>query len=908
LASKYLSDRVAVATVALFLTKRLASIETINWALQLNPNEPTTRAALLQLIDSAEGHKLAEPWRTAWRMIEEYWDAPPDSKLDNSASHQIRGRVRSGERSGSLVTAILERVAPRLRVSGISQLGQSKRRPLGKPRSVAQLLSGGLTSGSVIDPGEMGLHEVDDDGFLIALASGLEGALAKGLDIARRLGWDGERKLYKLGLLHRVYFVAEADRKSSEHEPDVFHSGIAPCVKLLCFVVERLASRHATAAADYVARWKLTPSPIHLRLWAALSRNRWVAPAEVVGRELEALDDRRYWDIRNFPEIAELRAVRFDEFGPTIQRNLAKRLRKLPSRDHWPRAMDRTDIDRERLIWSLREFRRIQIAGGTLSEKDKLWLTGKIANFPGVAQMSRLDDGFVGTSKARWIAPNPDDQYNLLTGEARLSALETALRSTQRGWRYDTSGRASDWLLQPGNAAKLIADFEVIPGNGGDFPKAWEHFGRAHRPMTETGGPLPQTESAQEAMRVLSLLAKLPTGTIRQSIDGVASWMSTWRSQIAQSEDGAMVWERMWPIAVEATNAGQQDDAHIDLNLLSPSTDGREPLDLDTLNTPVGELVGVFLEACPRIDAGDRPFSDKSAARRMRDTAITATGRSGLIVRHRLIEYMQYFVEVDPEWTEQQLIGPLLRDDDSAISLWRALGRQLQFVRVLQLIGAPMISRVLDSRLGRETRQSLVLSLVVECLHSYNESRRPAVSLPQVQQMIRALDDEDRAHAAGALRRFVYEVSAAHPNEPQAPTAGAVFRGAAAPFLRDVWPQERSLATPGISKAFAGLPATSRDAFAIAVDAIQRFLVPFDCWSMLDYGLYSNEGDEPKLSIIDDAAKGLALLQLLDSTIGTAENAVIPYELGDALAQIEKTSPGLVHDPIFRRLAAVTRR
>ena len=67
---------------------------------------------------------------------------------------------------------------------------------------------------------------------------------------------------------------------------------------------------------------------------------------------------------------------------------------------------------------------------------------------------------------------------------------------------------------------------------------------------------------------------------------------------------------------------------------------------------------------------------------------------------------------------------------------------------------------------------------------------------------------------------------------------------------------------------------------------------------MLDYGLYGNEGDEPKLSIIDDATKGLALLQLLDFTIGTAENAVIPYELGDALAQIEKTSPGLVHDPI----------
>ncbi len=95
---------------------------------------------------------------------------------------------------------------------------------------------------------------------------------------------------------------------------------------------------------------------------------------------------------------------------------------------------------------------------------------------------------------------------------------------------------------------------------------------------------------------------------------------------------------------------------------------------------------------------------------------------------------------------------------------------------------------------------------------------------------------------------------------------------AARPFLERVWPQERSLATPGVARAFADLPATCGEAFAEAVDAIERFLVPFDCWSMSDYGLFGEEegNGEAKLSQINDQQKAEAFLRLLDRTIGTA--------------------------------------
>jgi hypothetical protein len=234
----------------------------------------------------------------------------------------------------------------------------------------------------------------------------------------------------------------------------------------------------------------------------------------------------------------------------------------------------------------------------------------------------------------------------------------------------------------------------------------------------------------------------------------------------------------------------------------------------------------------------------------------------------------------------------------------------------LKIIGGAMAERATDRRLGRETRRRLVFSIVIEALHAYREGRDPAVPNSRVQQMLRTLDDEVRASAANAIQQFVRELSAkAHEDgqpegeEPEiGASAAALFRSAAAPFLRDVWPQERSLATPGISGALADLPATSREAFAEAVDAIARFLVPFECWSMLDYGLYGEEGETKKLTIINDEDKAKALLRLLDLTVGTSEGAVIPHDLTDALDQIRSVAPSLADAAAFRRLSTAARR
>jgi hypothetical protein len=379
---------------------------------------------------------------------------------------------------------------------------------------------------------------------------------------------------------------------------------------------------------------------------------------------------------------------------------------------------------------------------------------------------------------------------------------------------------------------------------------------------------------------------------------------------------GLPVWLRVWPVAVEATNSRPEKDDEADLSVTARSVDDdREPMDLDTLNTPAGKLVGVFLAACPTLTPDSQAFAVGSAERQMRDAVIASTGRSGLIARHRLIEALPYFLRADPAWAQVHLIAPLLEDDGASLALWRAIARRTHFTDVLRIIGGAIAERATDRRLGRETRQRLVFSLVIESLHAFREGRDPAVPNSRVQQMLRTLDDEVRASAANAIPQFVRELSMQAPDgqpegkkQQNAASAATLFRSAAMPFLRDVWPQERSLATPGVSGALADLPATSGDAFAEAVDAIARFLVPFECWSMIDYGLYGQEGEAKKLAVINDEPKAKALLRLLDLTVGTSEGAVIPHDLTDALDQIRSVAPSLAEAPAFRRLSTAARR
>ena len=907
-------ERARFRTVAAFLKDRLAEPETVDWALRLRPDRQVERAAIFELLTGSGAPRLREPYATAWPLILESWSYCETGHSPESALLQIRKRLQGGDRSGSLVEEIANLSSPRLEVKPLEARPRLPARKPRRPKNFRDLLSASLTNASPFldiwgDRIDIGLNEITDAAFLHAVASALMSAVDRGLYIAHRIYGSNKRDWPLMASPLRVYFVppdiGDSDAPGGRLlEPDALTRGVAPAVKLLHAVLEHVAEFDTDAAGSILGRCRYSGIPIYRRLWAAAARNTEAVSAAEVGEFLTSLDDGDFWDFCSFPEFAELRARRFKDFEPETQALIVKRLRGgLPCKA-FPRKMEAVKVRTARRRFTAMELRRIEIGGGILPAQDRDWLLEASDEFPGLKKMA-VDGGF----RDPWIlvppyfpsSTTPKTRFDVLEGEARLQALEDALSGGT------SDDQATEWLRHSDHALHILRDLEGAASLVNCFPHLWDRFGHMHsQPERET-----PRDAQSEAARVLGLMNWLSDATIEAAIDGISRWLHMWSEHVITSELGQRVWLRAWPSAVKVTNVTDTGDVRSSsYPTIRTGGEDRAPEETNAFHLPVGKLLRVFLELFLFTEQIRDPFADGSLLAQMRDGALAAQGRSGLIAHCHLTQKVPDFLQVDPTWAMRRLVDPLLNDGDISVPLWRAIASTWIDSDILKIIGDEVPKRVLDDRLGKDTRKDLVSCLVNEGLTAFKDCREPSVSWARISQTLRAADDEIRKYAASTIWYFQdYEYKVGQVSH----SPRTSFLSAVKPFLERVWPQERSLATAGVSHQLSCLPAVSGEAFPEAVDVIERFLVPFDSCSMLSYGFCEGDMSKvfgmPRLSdAVDDEPKARALLRLLDLTVGASQNAVIPEDLGTALGQIQSEAPSLTSDSAFRRLAAAARR
>lgn len=889
-----------------FLGERLEELETMQWALSLKPTEKAKQLAIIDLAGDRRRKDLSLPWLKAWQLIIDNWNRPVIER-DSTEVYAVGERLKSREYTKRVASKIVDLVTPRLKIALVNPPHQGTRKRGKKIKSWEDLIFCTLTSGPILDIKKLELEKIDDKEFLFSLATALDNLIVSSLDLAQRIGWDGERKYWVIGQMHRVYYVQKKDGNWHDDEPDRFADGIVPAVKILYEVLARFADVDSDRAASFIKRWNPDDSQIHLRLLAALYRDSRLTSTENLNDLFLQLNETQFWELRTYPEVAELRAKRFNDLNAGTKHKILKRIKKSPPSSHYHRTMDKEQIKKARRYCAVREMKRIQLAGGELSEESTAWLKGHIPEFPELQEMKRVDEGFPEGVQVRRVESKPDLRFNTLEGEERLQALESDMRQ-KRSWFDEHEGNARNWIQDPQNCLKLISDFESADDGGSKFAKVWEKFGWAHVPVDKNENK-DNRDNLSEFSRVLSLLEQIKIETISFAINGISHWLDRWRSFLLSNPKGIKVWLRIWPIASEATNSEEvENETAIDIT--GRLDNGADPRELNTLNTPAGKLISAFLAACPDLTKEVKPFASGQPLRKIRDTIFSSEEHSLLIAQHRCLEIIDYFLFADREWAIAHLITPLKAQDASAAVLWRAISRRIRRKEALKIIGDEMIARANDNQLGRDSRSMLVSNLVIDSLHSYWRETEPAVQRSKVQQMLRSVEDEVRVSGAEILQRFLKEFSAPDQDDetPALIRPEELYSKAVKPFLVDVWPQEKSLATPGVSRALADLPASTCDCFADAVQHIGRFLVPFDCWSLGDYGFYRAGRDDLALELIDSEEKAEAFLHLLDRTIGSQERAIVPYELTHALERIRKIHPRISGQQAFRRLETAARR
>ena len=116
-------DRRVFWAAVVFLKNRLAEVDTIQWALRLSPDHRVERIAIAHLLNNdVHGPVLDEPWATTWRLIEESWTENLIHEDSSVHIFDIKRRLHHGDRTSSIVSAIVHHVAPRLKVESVDSL------------------------------------------------------------------------------------------------------------------------------------------------------------------------------------------------------------------------------------------------------------------------------------------------------------------------------------------------------------------------------------------------------------------------------------------------------------------------------------------------------------------------------------------------------------------------------------------------------------------------------------------------------------------------------------------------------------------------------------------------------------------------------------------------------------------
>ena len=873
-------NRVRQTTWA-FADGRLEDAALLEWAAALTAEHEAERSSLRDLFDQrVKG--IADPFALAWRCVFEYWQRPDAES--NHEKYLFRRELKQGGTQREVIQLIVEAVRPSLKIETSTRYqALSGEKPPRQPKLLRHLIWASISSGNRLMPKDIGLDQISDRNFLFELAMALNGALLSGLNLGRMIGSISESMDITNWQVQRVYYVPAAQFPDGGGEPDRHRDGFAPVTKLMFAVTEKLASIDAAAARRIVSSWDTSEWKLYRRLWAAAARDPGLISPDQVSAFLETVDDVEFWRPGTFPEIAEVRAVRWGEFSAASGARLERRLLRGEPLKLVPKSVDKADRVGFRQHRIRIELQRIQAAGGQLSAKAIGWLNDAIQQVE-EAPAVNLTFGFSEGVRMLRSERSSETAFDGVPSPKLLDELASMIGNG--GWD-DRMQQASEFIAR--NPSDILALLERAPDTVVSA-KVWQAFGYGFRPSDLNKGPEAASpediEKIPIATRACKAIANLGPLVLKGAIDGLASFSNSWDKLLQGADDFLVAWLTLWPIAVTATNE---------------SADVTQPLGDRAHILPVGQLL-FALSGWPAVRVGDGAFA-ASPWPKILSAIAEATGEARLDAQYILIRDIGYYYIADPAWTTANLIEPLKKareTDGGTFELWGAFGSgNLPGPEVMSELAEPLVAAAISSELPAQVRGDLAERVILSVLFSARDQQAPPVSINLAQQMLRMGGDIVRREAIRAMHEFLR-------NGEEADIARRF--GSVASVFQEVWPKELTLSSRHVSEGLAELPAAAGPYYAEAAQLVLPYLTPFDCWSLFDYGVLDSNAVDDKFSVIDSHPKASAFLAILDKTIGSEENAIIPSGLEGALLHITKVAPKLEKDIRIQRLLTLSRR
>jgi hypothetical protein len=633
--------------------------------------------------------------------------------------------------------------------------------------------------------------------------------------------------------------------------------GLSGSVLFFASLFERLAGSDIALAKNEMLAWPANDETIfaRLRIWG--SGNSELVSPEAFAEIIMRLSDETFWDSRHQRDLLIALAKRWQDLPEDMRRTIEARL--IQGRKKWDGEED-TEYEERRAL-------------STLSRLHWLAKEGCGFTFDLDAETTKLQ-----SRATRWKPEYADTAAESMEGRAGAvstdkehSALLNEPVGTILSKARELSGRTQDFLVETDPFAGLaearpVRAFRALThaARRGEYPEwAWRRF--LHAEARKSDSP---RLSALIAERV----SRYPNNAVAGFMHPVSDWFRNMSKSLA--EDSPKSFDRIVSKLIDVLRSDP-----------SSGTSGvvrgnREPdWVTEAINAPAGKLAEALFDD-PRVKGlkanGGFPADWLASL----DNLLSWDGdhrRYALVIcAHRL----NWFHAINPVWTEANILSVLDNADEldqSAVwsgFLWPARMPNLDlYLRLKPALLAFAKTRSLPRREYGRVVAEMILAGWGRTVKGTGERW---VSNDEMRDVLLRADEEFRLDLLWALEGWSKETE---------DSAWKRWREMLPVFLRDVWPRQKSVKTPGVSARLCGLALSD----AARVPEMVEIIIPLLTTTDSDY----LEIELNDFTVVDAYPK--QILALLHTTLPD-DASLWPYSSGAVLQRIGEVDESLKQD------------
>ena len=886
-----------------FFYNRAIDISTLFWALKEEKNEKlpkeysNTKKFLIRNAFNAPYfsslRSCNQTFKTIFDIIIDGWEFEAQERLFPFTSHvDIETRLKAGENGSRLLNLIITKYG--LKYKTLLREDINSEKVLWDASTITGVLNIEVyvSEYNNLDTVTKAIANVKYPLFLVALFERLQRSID---NVFRVLGIIG------LEENHFVHYSGDVEKvEYNENDEINAFSKIAVPIKLMHTILTRIEEIDTKSFLKIMKNLHLRDDDISVRLWASVAQKSTFLPIEEIDSFLLRLDPKQFWNIQNYPEIAKLRVVRFGSLEKFTQTFVLDHILELPPRGLFPQGMKADEISKAQHRFAKSELLRIKKENNKLPQKYEDWIIEANKKFAEIENLRKPYNLYFSEDMQTFEFPIEENKLIQLKGEELFNELEKLFKT---GSFYDLSYQ---WVREGVNFKYLIGEMKRHKNTVLLYPIVLMLVYLTHTPHN-----YPEEETQEESVFefLFSLLQSIPKKILSRKVDNFCRWLDSWKENLTSASMVFDIWKELYEIIIQEYKEQKDENllnknnqrALIDINNIS----------LEIYRSPFATLINIFISLVEKDNAALIPTTHDSSLISMRDQLIDSEDPVKLIAIARMIEKFPLFLNIDEQWALDNLLSPLKEYDERSKLLWVVLSQSPIDYKRLEILGDYILAPIQDLTLALEPRKNLMKSIIYGTLNSYvNEGE---LNLPIIKnkliETLRRISDEERVHISDLLQGYLkYYCSSS--NEIVANSDTVKYADSVILFIREIWPKEPIFKSKEISSHFAMLPAYAHNRFSEMYETVKRYIVPFECYSMINFGFFLYEENELSVknlkSTIQTREDALSLLKLIKQSINyESDRRIKPYELEFVLAFIRDDYTELASSVEFKQLASL---